>query len=150
MQSSGYLISSTAEFSACMQHSKYDLHGRKPRLFVDSDRDTTAIIHNCDGVPRIDRHKDIVAISGQCFIHCVIYNLIYQMMQSPRRGTADIHTGSFSYCLQTFQYLDLVCTVFCAHRSPPVNFFVRPFLLLPETAGLFESYSLQNHPRPYT
>ena len=49
-----------------------------------------------------------------------------------------------------FQYLDLVCTVFCAHRSPPVNFFVRPFLLLPETVGLFESYSLQNHPRPYT
>ena len=46
VKSTGYLVSSTAEFTAGMKHGKYNLYRRESRFVVDPYRNTTSIIYN--------------------------------------------------------------------------------------------------------
>ena len=77
-------------------------------------------------------HLNVCTDTGQCLIHRIIHYLIYQMMQSFDGGAADIHTGSFPDCFQTFQDLNLIRTIFQTftahiffHLDSPEIFFFR-------------------------
>lgn len=80
---------------------------------VDAYRDTTAIVNDRNGIAFIDDDADGVAVACQGLVHGVIHDLIYQMMESPARGTADIHAWSFTNCFQSLQNLNLICSIFC-------------------------------------
>ena len=113
VQTAGYLVPSAAELSACVQHRKDNLNGRKARLMIDADRNTTAVVDDGDGVVRVNRNVNIFAVSCQCLVYRVVDNLIDQMVKSPCGGTADIHTWALPYGFQTLQNLNLVCTILC-------------------------------------
>ena len=96
VQTAGYLVPSAAELSACVQHRKDNLNGRKARLMIDADRNTTAVVDDGDGVVRVNRNVNIF-----CSILPVprlpsCRQSHRQMVKSPCGGTADIHTWSFS------------------------------------------------------
>ena len=112
VQTAGNLISAAAEFTTGMKDGKYHLQGRHAFLLIDIDRDTTAIIHNGNGVIGMDFYSDFVAEASQSFVNGVIYDFINQMMQTSGTGGADIHTGTLADCLQTFQDLNLTCIIF--------------------------------------
>ena len=77
-------------------------------------------------------------------------NFIDQMMKSADRCTSDVHTGSFSDRFQTFQYLDLICSVFCTHPYPPKFLFKNQFFLRsPEILCQSKNYSRSVHPDRY-
>ena len=117
MKSSGYFVSSTAEFSSRMKNSKYHLNCRFSSFMVDACRNSTSIIFHSDRIIHVDRDLDMSAISSQCLINGIIYDLIHQMVQSPEGSIINIHTRSFSDRLKSFQYLNLICSVFCTHLS---------------------------------
>ena len=105
---------------------------------IDANRDTTAIICNGNGIIRIDIYMNLRTKTSQCFIDCIIHDLIYEMMKSTAGGTSDIHSRPLTYGFQSLQDLDLICAVFCilcAHVIPPV-------LVCPD---VFENSFLQNH-----
>ena len=112
VQTAGNLISAAAEFTAGMKDGKYHLQSRHTFLLIDIYRDTTAVIHYGNGVIGMNFYCDFVAEASQCFVNGVIYDFINQMMQTLGTGGADIHTGTLSYSLQTFQDLDLTCIIF--------------------------------------
>ena len=61
--------------------------------------------------------------------------------------TSDVHTRSFSDRFQTFQYLDLICSVFCTHPYPPKFLFKNQFSLRsPGTPCQSKNYSRSVHP----
>ena len=111
MQTSGYFVSSATKFSTSMQYSKNNFQSRYSGLVVHSNRNTTTIIFNCDGIILLNCNFNAVAITSQSFVHSIIYNLVYQMMQTSCRCTSDVHTRSFSYCLKTFKNLNLVSAI---------------------------------------
>ena len=63
-------------------------------------------------------------VTGQSLIHRIVHDLIYQMMESSGGSASDVHTRSFPYCFQSFQNLDLICTIFCTlmFYTPLSNF----------------------------
>ena len=82
---------------------------------VNSYRNSTSIIFYGNGIVFINRNDNMGTITCQCFVDRVIHNFIYQMVKSSHRGTSNIHSRSLSYCFQTFQNLNLVCSVFRTH-----------------------------------
>ena len=60
MQTTGNLIATTAELTACMQNGKNDFQRRFSGLNLDIDRDTTTIIRNGNGVTGIDGYSNIL------------------------------------------------------------------------------------------
>ena len=138
VKTTGNLISSTAELTTCVKNGKYNLNCRNTSLMIDANRDTTAIICNGNGIIRIDIYMNLRTKTSQCFIDCIIHDLIYEMMKSTAGGTSDIHSRPLTYGFQSLQDLDLICAVFCilcAHVIPPV-------LVCPD---VFENSFLQNH-----
>ena len=115
VQTSGHLVSSTAELSACMKHGKDHLHRRNAGLVIDSHRNAASIVSNCNRIILLNRHVNIFAEACQGLIHGIVYNLINQMMKSTGGGASNVHTRSLPDCFQSFQNLDLICSVFCAH-----------------------------------
>ena len=99
MQTAGHFVSSAAKFTTCMQHGKYDFQRGFSCFMVHSDRNTTSVIFDRNGIVLIDGHIDIFTNTRQCLIYRIVYDLVHQMVQSSRRRTADVHTRSFTNCL---------------------------------------------------
>ena len=129
VKTSGYLVPSTAKLSSCMKDGEYNFHGRNPRFVVDSHRDTPSVIYDGNGIIFLNFDIDYITKSRKCLIHCIIYDLVDQMVKSADGCTSDVHTRSFSDRFQTFQYLDLICSVFCTHPYPPKFLFKNQFSL---------------------
>ena len=69
VQTAGYLVPSAAELSACVQHRKDNLNGRKARLMIDADRNTTAVVDDGDGIILVNRHINIFTEACQGLVH---------------------------------------------------------------------------------
>ncbi len=93
----GNFISPASEFSAGMENGKYYFNGRNTRFMIDADRNPSSVIYDCNGIIFIDGNVDRITKTCQRFVNGIIYNLIHKMMQSPQRGTSNIHTRPFSY-----------------------------------------------------
>ena len=78
----GMYIGSTS--SRGLHHLVYEIvdNCRQSCFFLDIDRDSTSVINDRDRIIRVDLHINGVAVSCQGLIHCVIHDLIYQMVKS--------------------------------------------------------------------
>ena len=125
VQTAGDLIAPAAEFAARVQNGIDDLKCGLAGLSLNIDGDAAAVIGDGDGIALVDGHNDVLAVSGQCFVDCVIDDLIDEVVQTGGGGRADIHTGSFPHCFQTLQNLNLLRAVFLCyfrfvrHICPP-------------------------------
>ena len=87
------------------------------------DGDSAPVVDDGDAVVLMDRHIHMVAISGQRLVDGIVHNLIDEMMKSAFGRAADIHAGTHTDGLKTFQYLDLVRVVRSRHlRNLGVDF----------------------------
>ena len=90
---------------------------------VDTDRNTSSVINNGNGIIRINRNLNRITKARKRFIHRIIYNFINQMVQTSAGGSSDIHTGTFSDRFQSLQNLNLVGAVFMLNRRIVHGFF---------------------------
>ena len=82
VKSTGYLVSSTTEFTSCMQHGKYNFYRRKSCFVVDTNRNSTSIIDNGHRIVFIDCYINRITEARQSFVYGIIDNLVYKMMQA--------------------------------------------------------------------
>ena len=54
----------------------------------------------------MDGGFNLVGITGERFVHGVIYNFVNQMMQSQFTGRADVHSGTLAHGLHPAKNLD--------------------------------------------
>ncbi|MNL52980.1 hypothetical protein D3C87_1761960 [compost metagenome] len=73
-------------------------------------------------------------------IYGVIYDFPYQMVQSRRTRTADIHAGPFAYCNQTFEHLDVVSIVSSAGSGAVLGDFCKHIDLFEHSCSSFFLY----------
>ena len=102
VQSSRNLVATTAKFTTGVKNSKDSLYRWTTSFFLDVDRDTTAIIHHCDGIILFDIDLDMLGKTSQGLINGVVYNLPDQVMQAFFSGRSDIHPWTQANRLQAF------------------------------------------------
>ena len=109
-----------------MKNGKYHLYSWNAGFMIDSYRNASSIVYNCDGVIRIDRYIYFCTVTSQCLIYGIVHDFVYKMMETTAGCTSNVHTRSLTYGFQTLQNLDLVRSVFCicfAHDIPPVMIY---------------------------
>ena len=124
MEPAACLVDRIVKLSSCVQCC-IDNTRRRYAFLMHSNRHAAPVIGDCRGAVFFQRHFYIHAKSGQMFIHGIVHDLVYQMIQPLCTYTSDIHAGTLPDCLQTFQYRDtvrIVCRMF-RHR-------ILPFFLL--------------------
>ncbi len=78
---------------------------------MDIDRDTATIILNGYAAVCVNGDDNLVARPSQGFIDRVIDNFVNQVVERFEISPADIHTWAAAYGLQSFQYLDIFCSI---------------------------------------
>ena len=101
VETAGYFISAAAEFTACMQYGEYNLQSGNAFLVVDAYRDTTTVIQYGNGVVGVDGNSDFCTEACQGFVHGIIHDFVYQMVEPLFTGGADIHARAFAHRFQT-------------------------------------------------
>ena len=120
MKSTACLIRRVIKFTTRMKCRKYQTFCGHS-FFMHIYRDSTSVIRYCTGAVFFQYHVNLAAISRQMFIHCIIHDLIDQMIQSFSGYTSDIHTRSFTNRFQSFQNRytpSIVCFLFCHGYYP--------------------------------
>ena len=64
VETTGYLVPSTAKLTTRMKDGKYNLDCRYSGLVVDTNRDTSSVISYCNGIIRIDDNLDLCTKSS--------------------------------------------------------------------------------------
>jgi hypothetical protein len=118
VQTTGNGISAAAELTAGVKNSEHDLNGRLSLGGVDVNRDASTIVNNANRTIGKDRYFDVVAVPSEGFINGVIDDLVDKVMQSPGTGGTDVHSGTFANGFETFENLNLACTVVAVIHGP--------------------------------
>ena len=79
---------------------------------MDARGDAPAVVHDGDGVVRVDGHVDGVAEAGHGLVDGVVDDLIDQVVQPADVRGADVHARPAAHRLQTLQHLNLRSVVF--------------------------------------
>jgi hypothetical protein len=109
VQAAGDLVAATlAELSAGVQDGENDLDSRALFLLHDRDRDAAAVVTDGDGVVRVDRDRDVVAVTRERLVNRVINNLVDEVVESPLARRPDVHAGAASNCLESLQDGDVL------------------------------------------
>ena len=79
MKSSTGLVCGIVKLTACMQRRKHQSL-RRHSLLMHVYRDSSSVICHCSGTILLQCHMDLTAVSGKMLIHCIVYDLIDQMI----------------------------------------------------------------------
>ena len=107
MQTARNLVARTTEFTACVKYCENNGYGRKSCFFVDTGRNTTAVITNCDDIARQNLGFNMSTIACKSLVDRVVHGLVNEMVETLLAYVSDIHCRAFSYSLQTLQNLDV-------------------------------------------
>ena len=102
VKASRYLVAATAKFTTGMKNGKDGFYRWTTCFFLDVDRDTTAVIHNRNGIIFFNIDLDMLGKSSQGLIDGVVYNLPDQVMQAFFSGRPNIHPRTQANRLQAF------------------------------------------------
>ena len=106
MQAAGDLVASAAELAARVQNGENDLECALAGLLLNVNGYAAAVIAHADDVARLDDDLDAVAVAGECLVDGVVNYLVNQVVQTRRRGRADVHARTLSDRLQSLQHLN--------------------------------------------
>ena len=111
MQTTGDFVRILVELAAGMEYAHDDLGGRAPGLVLVVEfyagGYAATVIGDRNRIVGMDGDDDVVAVTGQCFINCIIDNFEHHVMQTGAIGcVTNVHPGALSYGLQAFELLD--------------------------------------------
>ena len=106
VQAAGNLVATGAELAAGVQFGERERQRADVLGGMLLDRDATAVVTDPAAAVGQQLHGDQVAVTGQGLVHCVVDDLVDQMMQTALTGGADVHAGALADRFQTLQHLD--------------------------------------------
>ena len=131
MKSAACLICGIVKLTACMKSCKNKTL-RRYSLGMHIHRDPSSIIFYCTGTVLLKNYMDTAAIPCKVLIHRIVYDLIYQMVQSLSGYASDIHTGALSHGLEALQDRDTarIISVFFCHSTDSFLFIIERLFVL--------------------
>ena len=125
VQAAGDLVAAAvAELAAGVEHGEHDLGRRALLLLVHVHGDAAAVVGDRDGVVRVDRDLDVVALAGERLVDRVVHDLVDQVMEPADAGRADVHARALAHRLEALEDRDVLRAVAC--RCPSfVSFFAK-------------------------
>ena len=87
------------------------LKGRDPLFFMDPYRDSSSVIFCGNRIIFIYDNTNGITVACKGFINRVVYDFIDQMVQSSDAHITDIHGGTHTYVLHSFEGLNTVCRI---------------------------------------
>ena len=86
------------------------------------DRDSAAVVLDRNPIVTQNYDVDLGAVTRQRLVNRVVDDLVYEMMQAPLGGVADVHPGAFANRFESFENLDglgaiAVRRLFICHRK---------------------------------
>ena len=118
MQAAGGLVDLGIELTAGMQRRHDDFERRLVlELGVRIDRNAATVIGDGEVAFLVEFHFDEGGVAGHRLIHRVVDDFGEQVVQRLVVGAADIHAGTATNGLQTFQNLNVGRTVAVARRG---------------------------------
>jgi hypothetical protein len=118
VKSTGHGVTAAAELSPGVENSEDNLNRRLTLCGVNIDGNSSTIVNDTNSAVLQNGYLDVVAIPCEGFINGVIDDLIDQVVQSAGTGRTDIHSGTFAYGFETFENLNLACTVAAVIYGP--------------------------------
>ena len=82
VQTTGHSVSTASELSARVQDGHYHLDGWATFRGMHVHRNAAAIILNRDSAVLADRNFNMVTVSGQRLINCVINDFVHQVVKT--------------------------------------------------------------------
>ena len=71
------------------------------------NRNTAAVIAHGDGLVRVDRDGDVVAMASQRFVDGVVDYFEHHVVQTAAIvSITNVHTGTFAYGIKAFQHFN--------------------------------------------
>ena len=103
------------EFTARVQNCKYKFNRGDFLLRVNVHGDTSAVIRNADNVVGENLYINRITVAVENFVHTVVDDFPKDMVKSLDSRSADIHTGSFSYRIESLDDVNVFCAVILCH-----------------------------------
>jgi len=127
VQSTGNLIGIMIKFSAGVENCHDDFNGGLLFAFMHINRNSTAIIPDCNTVVKMNCNINFACVTCKSFINTVINCFIYQMVETTRACISDIHTWAHSNSFKSFQDCYSVSIIFTVsfYFFRDIFFFIR-------------------------
>ena len=74
-------------------------------------RNSSSVVRYSCRTVFFQRDMDFRTESCQMLVHCIVHDLINQVVQSFCGHASDIHSGTHTYRFQTFQHCNTACIV---------------------------------------
>jgi hypothetical protein len=118
VQTTRDLVGLLFELAAGVQFGEHHLGGVAQARGMGPGGNAAAVVDDGDRVVDVDEDFDGVAVPGEGLVDGVVDDLVDQMMEARLAGGADVHRGTDTHRLKSFEDLDGVCAV-----SDLVGFF---------------------------
>jgi hypothetical protein len=116
VKSAGYGVSASTKLATRVQNRQHNFDRRflLDRMLVNGNP-ATVVDHTQRAIGK-NRDVDSIAIPREGLINRVIDNFVNKVMQAALAGRADVHTGTLTDGLESFENLDIVRAVFNRFR----------------------------------
>ena len=95
-----------------MERGHHRFQAGYPGIGMDVNGDAAPVIGDADRAIGCDADVDAVAVAGESLVHCVVQQLLDEVMKSVHSGAADVHSRADADGFQPFQYLNIVRCIF--------------------------------------
>ena len=102
VQTAWNLIRSFVEFTTGVKYGHNHFECRFLFFLMEIYRDTSTVILYGDWIIFVNSNFYVWTVTGQCLVYRVVYNFVYQMVQTFFADVTDIHGGTFTYGFQSF------------------------------------------------
>ena len=118
VQATRHLVTAAAELAARVQHRHHHFEGRLlGHVRVRAGGDSPPVVNHLTGAVGIQGDVHLGAVAGHRLVHCVVDNLVDEMMQPGRTRGTDVHSGAPTNSLEALENGDVRCFV----RPSPIN-----------------------------
>ena len=126
VETSGDLVCVLVELTSGVEVGETELHCGFGLSLGDSGGDTPTVVDDGDGTIGVHGDIDAGGESRHDLVDGVVDDLVHEVVQTPRVGATDVHSGPFADGLESFEGLDAVRIVdlglseffFASHNFP--------------------------------
>ena len=112
MQAARDLVGLVVELAAGVEDGEDHLEGGHVALLgVLVHGDAAAVVHDRDGVVRVNVHEDLGAVACQGLVHGVVHDLVHQVVQAAGTRRANVHARALADRFEAFEDFDLIPVV---------------------------------------
>ena len=114
MQAAGDFVVGGIELAAGMQLGEHNLrcgHALAASEIHHVDGNAAAIVDDGDGVVDVNDDIDFLGVAGESFVDGIVDDFVDEMMQTHLAGGADVHCGTQTDSLESFEDLDVFASV---------------------------------------